>query len=65
LGDGRHPVRIGLNKLRTGVASLQALLDRSGLQPSDVIVSGKFRLYSSGTGPRDEPPESEPIGRAN
>jgi DNA-binding protein HU-beta len=28
LGDGWHPVRIGVDKLQTGVASLQELLDR-------------------------------------
>jgi hypothetical protein len=33
------------------------------VSPLTSIVSGKFRLYSPGTGPRDEPHESEPIGR--
>ena len=60
LGDGWHPVRIGV----TGVATLHELLDHDGRQPSDVIISGKFRLYGPGTGPRDEPHESELIGRA-
>ena len=64
LGDGWHPVRIGVNELRTGVATLHELLDRNGRQPSDLIISGKFRLYGPGTGPRDEPHESELIGRA-
>jgi probable F420-dependent oxidoreductase len=64
LGDGWHPVRISVNKLRTGVATLHELLDRTGRQPFDVIVSGNFRLYSPGTGPRDEPHESQLIGRA-
>jgi alkanesulfonate monooxygenase SsuD/methylene tetrahydromethanopterin reductase-like flavin-dependent oxidoreductase (luciferase family) len=53
-----------VNKLRTGVATLHELLDRTGRQPFDVIVSGNFRLYSPGTGPRDEPHESQLIGRA-
>ena len=64
MGDGWHPVRIGVNELRTGVATLQELLDRNGRQPCDVIVSGKFRLYGPGSGPRDEPHESGLIGRA-
>jgi probable F420-dependent oxidoreductase len=64
LGDGWHPVRIGVNELRTGVVTLHELLDRNGRQPSDLIISGKFRLYGPGTGPRDEPHESELIGRA-
>ena len=64
LGDGWHPVRIGMNELRTAVVTLHELLGRYGRQPSDVIVSGKFRLYSPGAGPRDEPHESELIGRA-
>ena len=64
LGDGWHPVRIGVNELRTGVATLHELFDRNGRQPSDLIISGKFRLYGPGTGPRDEPHESELIGRA-
>ena len=64
LGDGWHLVRIGVNELRTGVATLHELLDRNGRQPSDLIISGKFRLYGPGTGPRDEPHESELIGRA-
>jgi len=53
-----------MNELRTGVVTLHELLGRYGRQPSDVIVSGKFRLYSPGAGPRDEPHESELIGRA-
>ena len=64
LGEGWHPVRIGVNELRTGVATLHELLDRNGRQPADVIISAKFRLYSPGTGPRGEPHESELIGRA-
>ena len=54
-GDGWHSVRIGLDELRTGVATLHELLDRNGRQPSDVVVSAKFRLYAPGTGPRGEP----------
>jgi alkanesulfonate monooxygenase SsuD/methylene tetrahydromethanopterin reductase-like flavin-dependent oxidoreductase (luciferase family) len=64
LGDGWHPVRIGVNELRTGVATLRELLDRNGRQSVDVMISGKFRLYSPGTGPLDKPHESELIGRA-
>ena len=64
MGDGWHPVRIGVSELRSGVATLHELLDRNGRQPSDLIISGKFRLYGPGTGPRDEPHESELIGRA-
>jgi len=64
LGDGWHPVRIGVSELRSGVATLHELLDRNGRQPADVIISAKFRLYSPGTGPRGEPHESELIGRA-
>jgi hypothetical protein len=59
LGDGWHAVRIGVNELRAGVATLHELLDRNGRQPSDVLTSAKFRLYRLGTGPRDEPHESE------
>ena len=64
LGDGWHPVRIGVSELRSGVATLHELLDRNGRQPADVIISAKFRSYSPGTGPRGEPHESELIGRA-
>src|SRR5262245_60563866 len=64
LGDGWHPVRIGVNELRKGVATLHALLDRNGRQASDVIVSGNFRLYSPRTGPHNETHESELIGQA-
>jgi probable F420-dependent oxidoreductase len=64
LGDGWHSVRIGVDELRTGVAILHELLDRNRRQSSDVIISGKFRLYAPGTGPRDQPHESELIGRA-
>ena len=53
-----------MNELRIGVATLHELLDRNGRQPSDVVISGKFRLYCPGTGPRDEPHESELIGQA-
>jgi len=44
LGDGWHPVGIGVNELRTGVATLHELLDRNGRQPFDVIISRKFRF---------------------
>src|SRR6266542_1566639 len=64
LGDGWHTVRIGLDELRTGVATLHELLDRNGRQPTDVVVSAKFRLYAPGTGPRGEPHESELTGSA-
>ena len=58
------PFGSGVNVLRTGVATLHELLDRNGRQPFDVIISRKFRLYSPGTGPREEPRESELTGRA-
>ncbi len=64
LGDGWHSVRIGLDELRTGVATLHELLDRNGRQPTDVVVSAKFRVYAPGTGPRGEPHESELTGSA-
>jgi probable F420-dependent oxidoreductase len=64
LGDGWHAIRIGLNELRTGVATLHELLERNGRQPADVVTSAKFRLYSPGTGPQGGPHESEPTGRA-
>jgi probable F420-dependent oxidoreductase len=64
LGDGWHTVRIGLDELRTGVATLHELLDRNGRQPADVVTSAKFRLYCPGTGPRGEPHESELTGSA-
>jgi probable F420-dependent oxidoreductase len=64
LGDGWHPVRIGEKELRTGVATLHELLDRNGRQPSDVVISGKFRLYGPSAGPHDGPHESELIGQA-
>lgn len=64
LGDGWHTVRIGLDELRTGVATLHELLDRNGRSAADVVVSGKFRLSCPGTGPRGEPHESELTGSA-
>jgi len=64
LGDGWHAVRIGVNELRIGVATLHELLDRNGRQPSEVIPSAKFRLYAPGTAPLGEPHESELTGRA-
>ena len=64
LGDGWHTVRIGLDELRTGVATLHELLDRNGRSAADVVVSGKFSLYCPGTGPRGEPHESELTGSA-
>jgi probable F420-dependent oxidoreductase len=64
LGDGWHTVRIGLDELRTGVATLHELLDRNGRSAADVVISGKFRLYCPGTGPRGEPHESELTGSA-
>jgi probable F420-dependent oxidoreductase len=64
LGDGCHSVRIGLDELRTGVATLHELLGRNGRQPTDVVVSAKFRVYARGTGPRGEPHESELTGSA-
>ena len=64
LGDGWHSVRIGLDELRTGVATLHELLGRNGRQPTDVVVSAKFRVYARGTGPRGEPHESELTGSA-
>jgi probable F420-dependent oxidoreductase len=64
LGDGWHVVRMSVNELRAGVATLHALLDRNDRQPSDVITSAKFRLHGPGTGPRDQPHESELTGQA-
>lgn len=64
LGDGWHVVRMGVNELRAGVATLHELLSRNGRQPFDVITSAKFRLHGPGTGPRDELHESELTGRA-
>ena len=64
LGDGWHTVRIGLDELRTGVATLHELLDRNGRSAADVVISGKFSLYCPGTGPRGEPHESELTGSA-
>jgi probable F420-dependent oxidoreductase len=64
LGDGWHTVRIGVNELRIGVATLHELLDRNGRQPSDVVPSAKFRLYAPGNGPLGEPHESELTGPA-
>ena len=64
LGDGWHTVRIGLDELRTGVAALHELLDRTGRSAADVVISAKFRLYCPGTGPRGEPHESELTGSA-
>jgi probable F420-dependent oxidoreductase len=64
LGDGWHAVRIGLDELRTGVATLHELLERNGRQPADVVVSAKCRLYCPGTGPHGEPHESEFVGSA-
>lgn len=64
LGDGWHPVRIGVNELRAGVATLHELLDRNRRQSPDVTISGKFRLYSPSSSARDEPHESEMIGPA-
>jgi probable F420-dependent oxidoreductase len=64
LGDGWHAVRIGVNELRTGVATLHELLHLNGREPADVVTSAKFRLYGPGTGPRDAPHESELIGPA-
>jgi probable F420-dependent oxidoreductase len=63
LGDGWHAVRIGVNELRTGVATLREFLDRNGRRPTDVVTSAKFRLYGPGSSPRDEPHESELTGR--
>jgi probable F420-dependent oxidoreductase len=63
-GDGWHVIRIGVDELRTGVATLHELLDRNGRQPSDVITSARFRLYRPGTVQPDEPHESELTGRA-
>jgi probable F420-dependent oxidoreductase len=64
LGDGWHTVRIGLDELRTGVATLHELLDRNGQSAADVVISGKFSLYCPGTGPRGEQHESELTGSA-
>jgi probable F420-dependent oxidoreductase len=64
LGDGWHAVRIGVNELRTGVATLRGFLDCNGRRPTDVVISAKFRLYGPGSGPRDKPHESELTGRA-
>jgi probable F420-dependent oxidoreductase len=64
LGDGWHVVRVGVNEMRVGVATLHELLDRNGREPSDVVPSAKFRLYASGTDPLGEPHESELTGRA-
>ena len=64
LGDGWHSVRIGLDELRTGVATLHELLERNGRQPADVVVSAKCQLYCPGTGPRGTPHESEFVGSA-
>jgi probable F420-dependent oxidoreductase len=46
LGDGWHVVRVGLDELRTGVATLHALLERNGRQPAAVITSARLRLES-------------------
>ena len=64
LGDGWHTVRIGLDELRTGVATLHELLDRNGRPEADVVISAKFGLYCPGTGPRGEPHESALTGSA-
>jgi alkanesulfonate monooxygenase SsuD/methylene tetrahydromethanopterin reductase-like flavin-dependent oxidoreductase (luciferase family) len=48
----------------TGVATLHELLGRAGRQPTDVVVSAKFRVYARRTGPRGEPHESELTGSA-
>jgi probable F420-dependent oxidoreductase len=64
LGDGWHAVGIGVHELRSGVATLNELLDRNGRQPADVVTSAKLRLHGPGTCPRDEPHESELIGPA-
>jgi probable F420-dependent oxidoreductase len=64
LGDGWHTVRVGPDELGAGVATLHELLERSGRQPADVVVSAKFRLYAPGTGPRGEPHASELNGSA-
>src|SRR5262245_33555955 len=44
LGDGWHAVRISIDELRAGVATLNKSLDRNGRPRSDVITSAKFRL---------------------
>ena len=64
LGNGWHTVRITVDELRTGIATLNELLDRNARQPADVIASAKFRLYGPDTGPRDQPHESELLGPA-
>ena len=64
LGDGWHAVGIGPEELRAGVATLHALLDRSGRRPADVVVSAKLRVCRPGTGPRAEPHASELCGSA-
>ena len=64
LGTGWHAVRITIDELRVGVATLNELLNRNARKPAEIITSAKFRLYSQGTGPRDQPHESELIGPA-
>ena len=64
LGDGWHVIRMGLEELRAGAATLHELLGRAGRRPEDVTLSAVLSAYAPGTGPQGEPREYDLVGGA-
>ena len=64
LGDGWHVIRMGLEELRAGTATLHDLLGRAGRRPEDVTLSAVLSAYAPGAGPAGEPREYDLVGGA-
>ena len=63
LGDGWHAVRIGLDELRTAVATLDQLLEQRGRSRNEVVVSTVLSVHAPGTAP-PEPKDYDLYGDA-
>lgn len=63
LGDGWYALRMSVDELRAGTATLHELLGRYGRQPGDVVVAMGLNAYAPGNGPQGEPREFDLAGR--
>ena len=62
LGDGWHVIRMDLEELRAGTATLHEMLRQYGRRPEDVTLSTVLSAYAPGAGPSGEPREYDLVG---
>ena len=64
LGDGWHVIRMGLDELRAGTATLRDLLGRADRRPEEVTLSAVLSAYAPGAGPQGQPRDYDLVGGA-